>query len=152
MSTNYYIIPFEATKANFSLDWVHQVHIAQFAAGAFLLQAVRGDKEFNDDDRENMVHSHKVSTYYSPVENFPSIENWSTMKSVILDLNYAVIDEYGTIVHKDDFIHRVENNQRGHDARYHDTSDWIAEHFPNNYTRSDWLDAEGYSFELAEFS
>lgn len=152
MSTNYYIIPTAAIENKISLDWVQQIHIAQFAAGAFLLQAVRGGNRFSRDSLELLVPD--AATYWSPVFSFETLETWEQMRAVVLSSEFTVIDEYGAVHDSEDFVNRVENQERGADARFHDITEWRAD---NPYQlspigRTDYLDGEGYSFEIVEFS
>lgn len=156
MSTNYYIVHRDVVDAEIPLEWAKQVHIAQYAAGGFLLQAIRGATPFERTDFDTHSWFGRVVVYYSGVFGFPTIEDWATMKAIILDTEqYAVVDEYGQTQDAEAFIDRVENNQRGTDIRHHAMTEWLAEPrnsvFAKDY-RTDYLDDDGFAFEVGEFS
>lgn len=156
MSTNYYIVHRTVIDGNVPLEWVKQVHIAQYASGGFLLQVVRGATPFERTDFDTFAWFGRVVVYYSDLSDFPTIEDWDTMRAVIRDTEqFAVVDEYGVVQDVEGFIERVENNERGTDVRYHAMTDWLDDPrnaFFANRERTDYLDDDGFAFEVGEFS
>lgn len=154
MSTNYYLTDAAAIQSGVALAWLKQVHIAHSTANGFLLQAVRGETNFSDETLN--FDPHRVSLYYSPVSDFPTVENWKRMKELILDPTYVVVNEYGEVFEGEDFVRLVENDKAGTDSRYHRMTEWL-ENDANSYSlfdnlRTDYLDDDGFSFEVREFS
>lgn len=156
MSTNYYIVHRTVIDGSVPLEWARQVHIAQYAAGGFLLQAVRGETPFERNDFDTSAWFGRVVVYYAGVSDFPTIEDWATMRAVIRDTEqFAVVDEYGEVQDTETFIERVENNERGNDVRHHAMTDWLDDPrnaFFANRERTDYLDDDGFAFEVGEFS
>lgn len=146
MSTNYYLIPSAAATNGVPFGWIQQVHIGQFAVGAFLLQAVRGDDSF-----DGPAKPHGKYTYWSPVSEFPTIETWDEWKNVINDPQFAVIDEYGSVMDKQEFMTRVDESDAS--KRFHDMTVWRDSNSSlAMFSRTDYMDLEGFSFEVKEFS
>lgn len=156
MSTNFYIVPslFGADPDNMiPVEWIKQVHIAQSSNHEFLLQAVRGNTMFENDELENLTSSAYSAVYHSPVDGFPTIETWEQWKNIIENPDYTVVDEYDVVVSADEFIHNVENTNAGSRARFDQMTEWRANN-PYQLTRaprSDYLDPDGFSFEVREF-
>lgn len=155
MSTNYYLSFRRALAEGIPTEWLQKIHLAQYAAGGFLLQAIRGNVRFNVEplpvDLENDRHS---SLYWSPVSEIPSVENWEQMKTLISNPDYAIIDEYDQEVKIADFIDSVENQESGTDHRYRRMTEWLKNDPGALFfgRRTDYLDKDGFSFEVGEFS
>lgn len=148
MSTNYYITPRAAIDAGVSIEWLQQVHIAQYAQGGFMLQAINGRNGFgNTDIPEDMNTSY---AYHAPVE-IDSVTNWEQMKELLRDETYIILNEYGVDMETEDFINDVETQENGTDHRYHRNTDWFEQGHENIFDRTDYIDENGFVFEIREF-
>ena len=153
MSTNYYITHRAAIDSAVPMHWIRQIHIAQFASGGFLLQAVRGENRFNKEASFINENSDMASViHYASIPSFNTIENWEEMKMVIQNPDFVIINEYGEGVEDDKFVEMIEHQEKGADYRYHNTTEWIEKNSWNRFfPRTDYIDQYGYSFEIREF-
>lgn len=157
MSTNYYITHRRALADSVPTEWLQKVHIAQYAAGGFLLQTIRGEKRFSVEDHPSNVEEIAASSFYwSPVHSLDTVENWTQLKALICNSDFTVIDEYGAEIKTADFINMVENQDNGTDYRYHRMTDWLESensiYAVSSLPRTDYIDRDGYVFEMKEFS
>lgn len=152
MTTNYYLIPTKMVEADVDLDWVKQIHIAQFSHNGFLLQAVKGMQSFQRIFNDNIDSS---IFYYAEVSDFDTVETWEDIKNLIMSNKFSIIDEYDEIIDSHVFIQRVEeNNDLPHDSRYNHMIDWLNKNpilSNSSHFETIALDPEGYSFEYREF-
>lgn len=144
MSTNYYITHRAAIDAEVPIEWLHQVHIAQFAADGFMLQAISGT---NADFPEDLNTSH---AYYAPVE-IGGVSNWTQMRELLRDETYVIVNEYGVVIDSEEFIADVETQENGTDHRYHRNTAWFEDMNENIFERTDYIDENGFVFEIREF-
>ena len=80
------------------------------------------------------------------------IRSWADWKRVLTEEMDAseVWDEYGRSQPTGEFIAEVEATDQSYRRRQFD---WMAEHYPNDVRAgSEWLDADGFSFTLSEFT
>lgn len=148
MSTNYYITHRAAIDAGVPIEWLQQVHIAQYAEGGFMLQAINGRNGFdNTDIPEDLNTSH---AYYAPVE-IDSVTNWDQMRELLRDETYVIVDEYGVVIDSEEFIADVETQENGADHRYHRNTAWFEDMNENIFDRTDYIDENGFVFEIREF-
>lgn len=158
MSTNYYITHRFAIESQIPYEWVQEVHIAQYTAGGFLLQAIRANGSFTEEPIPFLLETAgniQSPFYYSPVQELDTVENWKQMKSLIANPDFVVVSEYGVRVDAKDFIENVETQENGTDNRYRRMTDWLNN--PENIwkkrtLRTDYIDKDGFSFETREFS
>lgn len=144
MSTNYYITHHAAIDAGVPIEWLHQIHIAQYAAGGFMLQAISGT---NADFPEDLNTSY---AYHAPVE-IDSVTNWDQMREMLRDETYVIVNEYGVVIDAEEFIADVETQENGTDHRYHRNTDWFEQMNENIFDRTDYIDENGFVFEIREF-
>jgi len=152
MTTNYYLVPTDVLESNVDLDWVKKIHIAQFSANGFLLQAVKGIQSFQRVFNDRM----DVSVfYYAEVSDFDTVETWKDIRNLVLSDEYSVIDEYDAVIESDTFVQRVEeNNGLSYDSRYNHMIDWLNRNpllAGTSHFETVALDPDGYSFEYREF-
>lgn len=151
MSTNYYVIPTVALEMD--LNWVEKLHIAQYSVGGYLLQAVGGVKQIQEKLNLSDYEADRLSGvgHYSPVEELDSIYSWERWKQVLSNDNYTLINEYNDPVNAEDFITEVEDLRVNGTNRCERTLQWY-----KNYGMMDtptvYMDAEGYSFEVRDFT
>lgn len=142
MGTNYYI-----TRKGQDPNWRKTIHIAKRSGDYYTLQAICGTEGVSNLPR---LDPRYVVQCYAEVSGFPYVEDWHTMKTVILDDDLEVVDEYGDVQDKQTFISEIESletNDRGKSFRRYVESDNPSIRLMNRYT-----DAEGYSFERNAFS
>lgn len=113
MSTNFYVTHKIYSEADVPMDWMSRVHLSKRSGRGHSFQAVlstnSGGKylhnpDFNHNDPMSVVD------YWDPSEQLSqTIETWGQWKAEILRDDLCIIDEYGSVIDKDEYISEVES-------------------------------------------
>lgn len=112
-----------------------EVHLGKRSFGwTFGIQGFNGLYEFDGIFR-GFLDEHKIG----------SIKSWRTWKKIFSKMpkNWKIVDEYGRVVDKKEFIQEVEESYKDKEK---------LKHASEYYSEKDYLDDEGYSISEHHFS
>lgn len=147
MSTNYYVTHVSYEKGVVPYDWLNKVHLSKNSGGGHNFQAVLSQNDtgrYKHNPDFNHQNPNTVVDYWDPSNQLSgTIETWGQWKAEILRDDLCIIDEYGMVQDKDEYIRQVE----GMEDRSRPFNNFSG---PNDHIRQ-YYDPQGYCFTAWPF-
>lgn len=113
MSTNYYITHKVYTDSEVPMDWMRIIHLSKRSNAGHSFQAVlstnSGGKYLHNPDFNYNDPKFVVDCWDESGQLSQTIETWEQWKAEILRDDLCIIDEYGSVIDKDEYISEVES-------------------------------------------